>query len=70
MLAGFTTRKEQADALRVDEGQLGRWYSGDENPQVWKFDQHERIGPALLQAQAEAKQGVIVKMSIELPPQK
>lgn len=68
VLAGFDTRKEAAQALgKMDEGQLGRWFSGDENPQTWKFQQHITIGPALIQAQAEAQQGVVVRMSIELP---
>jgi hypothetical protein len=31
------SRKEMADLLGVDEGQLGRWYSGVENPQLWRY---------------------------------
>lgn len=66
LLAGYQTRKEAADALVMDEGQLGRWWSGDENPQTWRLQQHKKIGPALILAQAEAQEGVVVKMSIEL----
>lgn len=57
VLAGYQTRKEAADALDVDEGQLGRWWSGDENPQTWRFQSHHALGPSLLVAQAEAHQG-------------
>jgi hypothetical protein len=31
------SRKEMAAILGVDEGQLGRWYSGDENAQLHRY---------------------------------
>lgn len=64
-LAGLN-RDQTADALGIDPGQLGRWWSGQENPQTWRFTAHPALASALLQAQAEAHDGAVVKMSIEV----
>jgi len=66
VLAGFQTRELAADALQMDPGQLGKWWSGEENPQTWRFTSHLVLAPALLLAQAEVQQGAVVRMSIEL----
>lgn len=52
-IAGLN-RDQTADELQVDPGQLGRWWSGDENPQTWRFTEHPHLASALLVAQAEA----------------
>lgn len=54
-LAGLS-KKEAAAAIQCDPGQLGRWFSGDENPQAWRFHAHPTLGGALLEAQAEARE--------------
>lgn len=61
-------RDDAARELGVDAGQLGRWFSGDENPQVYRFQQHPRLRKTLLVAQAEAsgEDAVIVKTVIEV----
>lgn len=64
-LAGLS-RKEAAATLHVDEGQLGRWFSGDENPQTWRFTAHPVLKQMLLIAQAEATTGAIVRTLIEV----
>lgn len=68
------TRKEIADVLKVDEGQLGRWYSGEENPQMWRYHALDDIGngmslrDALRIAEAEDARadGVSVRTIIEM----
>lgn len=64
-LAGMN-RDETADALSVDKAQLSRWWSGDENGQAWRYQAHPVLKQTLLVAQAEATQGAVVKMLIEL----
>lgn len=54
-IAGLN-RDQTAVALKVDPGQLGRWWSGNENPQTWRYLESERLATALLVAQAEAHQ--------------
>jgi hypothetical protein len=46
-------RKQAAAALELDEAQLGRWFTGVENAQVWRFVKHPKLSKALLLAQAE-----------------
>ena len=58
--------KEAASRLRVDRGQLSRWFSGIENAHVWKFQADDVLGPALIAAQAEATPGATVRTVIEL----
>ncbi len=59
---------------KVDKGQLSRWLSGVEHPQTWRFEQHNRIGPALIQAMAEARaqddSAVIVTTTISVRSRK
>lgn len=64
-LAGMN-RDQTADALTVDPAQLSRWWSGDENAQSWRYHAHPVLRQTLLVAQAEATQGAVVKMLIEL----
>jgi hypothetical protein len=54
-LAGFN-RDQTADELKVDAAQLGRWWSGDENAQTWRYNHHPKLKLSLLVAQAEAHQ--------------
>jgi hypothetical protein len=58
--------KEAAEQLDVDPGQLSRWFRGIENAQVWRFQAHETLGPALLAAQAEVTPGATIRTVIEL----
>jgi hypothetical protein len=64
-LAGLID-KEAADQLGVDPAVLSRWLSGKENAQMWRFQAHETLGPALLAAQAEATPGATIRTVIEL----
>jgi transcriptional regulator with XRE-family HTH domain len=64
-LAGLN-RDETADALSVDKAQISRWWSGEENGQAWRYQAHPVLKQTLLVAQAEATQGAVVKMLIEL----
>jgi DNA-binding transcriptional regulator YiaG len=59
-------KKEFAAKLDVGANQLAAWFSGKENPQMWRFHRDYRVRGALLLAQAEAHEGAVVKMSIEL----
>ncbi len=60
------TRKEAALALGVDEGQLGRWLSGDENPQVWRYMASLVLRDALRIAEAEDAGHVVVETVIRM----
>ena len=51
-LAGFN-RDQTADELSVDRSQVSRWWSGDENPQTWRYRDHPKLRIAYLKAQAE-----------------
>ena len=64
-LAGLI-EKDAADQMGVDRGQLSRWFSGTENAQVWRFNDHELLGPALIAAQAEVTPGATIRTVIEL----
>lgn len=55
-LAGFN-RDQTADALKVAGAQVSRWWSGDENPQSWRYQQHPKLRIAYLKAQGEAEHG-------------
>lgn len=56
------------DTDPISQSQLSAWLAGTENPQSWRFEQHPRLGRALLVAQGEAREqddsGVVVTMSI------
>ena len=54
-IAGFESDKETAAALDVSQSQLSEWYAGTENPQTWRFERHDVLGPALLIAQGNAR---------------
>ena len=60
------TRKEMAVRLKVDEGQLGRWYSGDENQQTWRYFSDLAVRAALRIAEAEGAEGVVIRTVIEM----
>lgn len=59
-LAGLN-RDQTADQLKVDKAQVSRWWSGDENPQSWRYQQHPTLRIAYLKAQGEAETGPKVK---------
>lgn len=72
-IAGLTHGKTLADELGVSESSLSEWFAGNPHgghPQTWRFQQHPRLGPALLVAQAEDETGVIVRHVIEVPASK
>jgi hypothetical protein len=60
------SRKEAACRLGVDEGQLGRWYSGDENAQVHRYHADPSLRDALRVAEAEDAGNVTVRTVIEM----
>ena len=64
-IAGLS-RKETADLLRVDEGQLGKWWSGAENAQMWRYHAIYRLRGAVLIAQAEAHEGAEVETTVRI----
>jgi len=64
-LAGLI-EKEAAEQMGVDRAQFARWLGGQENPQVWRFQRHPLIGPALIAAQAEVTPGATIRTVIEL----
>ena len=64
-LAGLI-EKEAAEQMGVDRAQFSRWLSGLENPQVWRFQRHALIGPALIAAQAEVTPGATISTVITL----
>ena len=64
-LAGMN-RDQTADALTVDPAQVSRWWSGDENPQGWRYQQHPKLRIAYLRAQAEKDGAVVVKTVLEI----
>lgn len=55
-------RNQTADALKVDPAQVSRWWSGDENPQTWRYQQHERLRSSYLIAQAEKDASGLVEV--------
>jgi hypothetical protein len=64
-LAGVS-RKEGAALLDLDETTLSRQLAAKEAQQTWRWQQHPRLGPALLLAQAEDETGVVVRHVIEV----
>ena len=50
----------------IAPSQLSAWIGGTEHAQTWRFQQHPRLGPALLLAQAETQGGVVVRHVIEI----
>lgn len=52
---------------KVSSSQVSAWVAGTEHAQTWRFQQHPRLGPALLLAQAEDESGVVVRHVIEVP---
>lgn len=65
-IAGMN-RDQTADALKVDPAQVSRWWSGDENPQAFRYRRCEKLRRALIAADAEDATGVIVRTVIEFP---
>lgn len=64
-LAGLID-KVAAGELGVDAAQFSRWLLGKENAQVWRWAQHDVLGPALIAAQAEVTPGATVETVIKL----
>lgn len=62
-IAGLS-KKEAADVLAVDEGQLGRWISGKETPQTWRFRAVPQLRRALLFAEADDNEEVVVQTTL------
>lgn len=61
-------RNQTADALKVgDPSQISKWWSGEENPQTWRYYQHVTLRRAYLRAQAEKETaGVTIRTVIEI----
>jgi hypothetical protein len=59
-------RDETADALQVDKAQISRWWSGEENPQTWRYHQHPRLRECYLLAQAEADGNVELETVVRI----
>jgi len=53
-IAGLN-RDQTADELQVDKAQVSRWWSGDENAQSWRYQQHPTLRLAYLRAQGEVE---------------
>ena len=64
-IAGMN-RDETATALTVQAAQVSRWWSGDEPPQSWRYQQHPKLRVAYLRALAEADHTVTVRTVIEI----
>lgn len=64
-LAGLD-RRQMADALDVDESQLGRWWAGKENPQVYRYHAHPVFSVLLMKAQAEVQPKARMRTVIEI----
>lgn len=64
-IAGVS-QKEAAALLGLDVSTLSRQLAAKEAQQTWRWQQHPKIGPALLLAQAEDESGVVVRHVIEL----
>lgn len=63
-LAGWN-RDETAAALRVDPAQVSRWWSGDENPQTWRYRADPKLRLAYLKAQAEHARRDEARVSVD-----
>ncbi len=65
-IAGYS-KKEAADELgQIGANQLAAWLSGTENAQTWRWQQHPKLGPALLLAHAEVTRGATVEHVIRV----
>lgn len=53
-LAGLN-RDQTADRFKVDPAQVSRWWSGDENPQTWRYEQDPLLRLTYMKAQAAAE---------------
>ena len=45
-------RDETAEATGAEPSQISRWWSGDENPQTWRYHRHHKLRAALRLAEA------------------
>lgn len=59
-------RDETARALGVDPSQVSRWWSGDENAQLWRYQQHPVLNRARLIAEAEADDSIEVETTLRI----
>ena len=54
----------------IANSQLSAWIAGAENAQTWRFEQHPRLGKALLLAQGEAREkddsGVVATFNVSV----
>lgn len=62
-LAGMN-RDQTAEALHAEPAQVSRWWSGDENAQVWRYHRHPRLRAALRLAEALTDETVHVETVI------
>lgn len=55
-------RNQTAHALGVnDPSQISKWWSGEENPQTFRYRQHPKLRLAYLKAQAEGERDSAVR---------
>ena len=58
------------DTDPIANSQLSAWIAGAENAQTWRFEQHPRLGKALLLAQGEAREkddsGVVATFNVSV----
>lgn len=59
-IAGLN-RDQTADVTGADPSQISRWWSGDENAQVWRYHRNPVLRRALRLAEAEADERCIVE---------
>lgn len=64
-LAGWK-QEQLAEEFDVDRAMVGRWENGDENPQMYRYENHPVLSPLLLVAKAEATQGAVIRTLIEV----
>lgn len=65
-IAGYN-RDQTADVIGADKAQVSRWWSGDENAQLWRYRRDARLWAALRIAEAEsAGDGVEVETVIRI----
>lgn len=66
-IAGYSKKEATAELGVEHQSQLTAWLKGDEHQQTWRFQQHPRLGPALLIAQAEVTNGAKAEIAISVP---
>lgn len=65
-IAGLN-REQTAVALNVgDPSQISKWWSGEENPQTWRYRNHPKLREALREADAELDGTVEIETVIKV----